>query len=65
MPGRVLSRIGQTLFIVQCMIAFGIFLLASQREAFHWAGRVTSVGLALWTIIGVPLLVIYGRLLRQ
>ncbi|KAL2292303.1 hypothetical protein FJTKL_09295 [Diaporthe vaccinii] len=53
------------LFVVQSIVAFTIFLFASQREAFPWAGWVTSVGLALWFAIGVPLLIIYKRTLYQ
>lgn len=43
MPEEFLTRLGQALFTVQSIVAFAVFLLASQQEAFHWAGWVTSV----------------------
>ncbi|KAI7776243.1 hypothetical protein LA080_005690 [Diaporthe eres] len=41
------------LFVVQSIVAFTIFLFASQREAFPWAGWVTSVRLP-WSLL-IPL----------
>lgn len=38
-----LDGLGQALFTVQSIIAFAVFLFASQREAFSWAGWVTSM----------------------
>ncbi|KAL2273611.1 hypothetical protein FJTKL_04207 [Diaporthe vaccinii] len=65
MPQTFLTRSGQTLFAIQSIVAFSVFLLAGQREAFPWVSSVTSVGLALWTAIGVPLLLIYRQTLSQ
>lgn len=41
MPGA-LTVIGRMLFTVQSIIAFSVFLFASQQEEFVWAGWVTS-----------------------
>lgn len=51
--------------MIQCIIAFSVFLFASQAEKFTWAGWVTSGGLALWAAISIPLLVIYRQFLYQ
>ncbi|ROW13349.1 hypothetical protein VPNG_05480 [Cytospora leucostoma] len=62
---EALGRLGQTLFTIQSTIAFTIFLFASQQEKFVWAVWVTSGGLALWAVIGIPLLVIYRQFLYK
>ncbi|KAI7788229.1 hypothetical protein LA080_012295 [Diaporthe eres] len=53
MPEGFLTRLGQALFTVQSVIAFAVFLFASQREAFPWAGWVTSAKLP-WSFL-IPL----------
>lgn len=37
-----LATFGHILFIVQSIIAFSVFLFASQQEQFDWAIWVTS-----------------------
>lgn len=51
--------------MIQCIIAFSVFLFASQKEEFTWAGWATSGGLALWAAISIPLLLIYRQFLYQ
>lgn len=43
MPEGFLRTLGQALFAAQSVIAFVVFLFASQRDAFPWAGLVTSM----------------------
>jgi hypothetical protein len=42
MPQTLIARLGQTLFVVQSIVALDVFLFASQREASPWASWVTS-----------------------
>lgn len=43
MPEELLTLLGHALFTLQSIIAFAVFLFASQRDAFPWAGWLTSV----------------------
>lgn len=43
MAQTILTKLGQTLFLIQSVVAFSVFLLAGQREAFPRAGLVTSM----------------------